>query len=167
MKHILSIILLFSFLFTSTVAQERMQQAEALFQRFKAAATFDYRYPREKVYVHFDNSGYMENDTIWCKAYVVRASSLTPTNLSRVLYTELLNADGQLIEQQILRIDSLGQANGCFALKLPVRAGFYEVRAFTREMTNWGETACFSRVLPVFAAKQKEKKDVAGGNYNT
>lgn len=167
MKHILSIILLFSFLSTSIGAQERMQQAEALFQRFKATAAFDYRYPREKVYVHFDNSGYMENDTIWYKAYVVRASSLTPTNLSRVLYTELLNADGQLIEQQILRIDSLGQANGCFALKLPVRAGFYEVRAFTREMTNWGETACFSRVLPVFAAKQKEKKDVAGGNYNT
>lgn len=98
MKHILSIILLFSFLLTPIGAQERMQQAEALFQRFKAAAAFDYRYPREKVYVHFDNSGYMENDTIWYKAYVVHASSLTPTNLSRVLYTELLNADGQLIE---------------------------------------------------------------------
>ncbi len=138
-------------------AESEKAKAEKLFARFKAAAGFDHRYPREKVYLHFDNSSYLEGDTLWYKAYVVRASSLTPTDLSRVLYVELLNADGQQMEQQLLPIDSLGQADGCFILKLPLRAGYYEVRAFTREMTNWGEEACFSRVFPVFGVRTEEK----------
>ena len=39
-----------------------------------------------------DNASYLEGDTLWYKAYVVRASSLLPTELSKVLYVELLNA---------------------------------------------------------------------------
>ena len=166
MKHLLTILFLLLGSSQALFAQKG-EQAEALFAKFKAAATFDYRYPREKVYVHFDNSGYLEGDTIWYKAYVVRASSLTPTNLSRVLYVDLLNADGQLMEQQTLRIDSLGQANGAFSLALPVRAGFYEVRAYTREMTNWDEAACFTRVLPVFGAKPNATKQVKSGDFGT
>lgn len=149
----------------SAAGADRRAEAELLFEKFKAAAGFDYLWPREKVYLHLDNSAYLEKDTLWYKAYVVRASSLLPTNLSKVLYVELLNADGQLLEQQILEIDSLGQADGCFKLGLPVRAGFHEIRAFTREMTNWGEEACFSRVFPVFSAQASSTSAVAGGAF--
>lgn len=129
-----------------------------LFSFFKTASNFDRTYPREKVYLHLDNSAYIEGDSIFYKAYVVRASSLLPTTLSHVLYVDLLNADGQLMEKQLLEIDSLGQADGCFSLKLPVRAGYYEVRAYTREMTNWGSEACFSRVVPVFTSSNPNEK---------
>lgn len=144
---------------------DRGAQAEILFEKFKAAALFDYLWPREKVYLHLDNSAYLEGDTLWYKAYVVRASSLLPTDLSKVLYVELLNADGQLLEQQILEIDSLGQADGSFDLGLPIRAGFHEIRAFTRQMTNWGQEACFSRVLPVFSAQKARTSTVAQGAF--
>ena len=164
MKHLLSILL---FLFTTFTAQAQSSvqaETEALFDRFKAAARFDYKYPREKVYLHFDNAGYLEGDTIWYKAYVVRASSLKPTTLSRVLYVELLNADGQQMEQQILHLDSIGTADGAFALTMPIHAGFYEIRAYTREMTNWGEAACFSRVMPVFTGKNPQRELEKGLN---
>ncbi len=128
---------------------------DSLFARFKTAAGFDYNYPREKVFVHLDNNAYLEGETLWFKAYVVRASTLRPTDLSRVLYAELLNDKGSVVQRKLLRIDSLGQANGEFELNLPVKAGYYEVRAYTREMTNWGEAACFSRVIPVFATNKK------------
>lgn len=127
-----------------------------LYERFRAVAGFDHQYPREKVFLHLDNNAYIEEETMWFKAYVVRASTLQPTTLSRVLYVELLNADGQLIERQLLRVDSLGQAHGQFELKLPIKAGYYEVRAFTREMLNWGDEGCFSRVIPVFAKDKDE-----------
>lgn len=132
----------------------RGQDAAAgqLFARFKAAAGFDHRYPREKVYLHLDSNAYVEGDTLWLKAYVVRASSLQPTTLSGVLYVELLNADGDLMERKQFQVQD-GQAHGDFKLDLPVRAGFYEVRAYTREMLNWGAAACFSRVVPVFEKK--------------
>lgn len=130
--------------------------AERLFAFFKKASRFDYDFPREKVYLHFDNSAYIEGDTIWYQAYVVRASTLRPVALSRVLYVELLNADGQLMEKQTLRVDSAGRADGSLCLNLPVRAGYYEVRAYTRAMTNWGASACFSRVFPVFTAENPQ-----------
>lgn len=120
-----------------------------LVKLFSNLSNFDYNYPREKVYLHFDNTSYVEGETLWFKAYVVRASSLEPTQVSRVLYVELLNADGELMARKLLRITG-GEASGEFKLELPVKSGFYEVRAYTREMLNWGEEACFSRVVPVF-----------------
>ncbi|MCI6252393.1 MAG: hypothetical protein MR624_05145 [Bacteroidales bacterium] len=114
------------------------------------AAGFDNDYPREKVYLHLDNNAYFTGDTIWYKAYVVRASTLRPEPVSRVLYVELLDAGGRMVDQKLLRLDSLGQAHGDFVLQQPVHAGYHEVRAYTREMTNWGPEACFSRVIPVF-----------------
>ena len=116
----------------------------------KRMAGFDHEFPREKAYLHLDNNAYLEDDTLWFKAYVVRAD-LRPTTLSRVLYVDWLNADGQLMEQKLIRLDSLGQGDGMIALNLPIKNGFYEIRAYTREMMNWGEAACFSRVVPVFA----------------
>lgn len=125
---------------------------------FSSLADFDYRYPREQVYLHLDNNGYFQDETLWFKAYVVRASTLCPdTTLSRVLYVELLDADGELVERKLLHTDTLGQAHGEFSLALPVRGGhFYEVRAYTREMLNWGENAYFSRVIPVFKKQQND-----------
>lgn len=131
---------------------------DRLLAMFSKAARFGQVYPREKVYVHFDNSAYMLGDTIWYKAYVVSASSLRPTDLSRVLYVQLVNADGMQVEKQILKLDSMGTASGAFSLKLPVREGYYEVRAYTREMLNWGAVACFSRVLPVFRERKPSGK---------
>ena len=166
MKRIVHLIILLALCSISGMAQQTsLSEMEKLFTWFTATASFDRRYPREKVYVHFDNSAYMEGDSLWYKAYVVRASSLQPTTLSRVLYVDLLNADGQLMTQQIQKLDSLGQADGCFSLALPVRAGYYEVCAYTREMVNWGEEACFSRVFPVFAARQTRKGRVQGGDF--
>ncbi len=130
-------------------AQAQTTAFEQLFNRFKAAAQFDHEFPREKVYLHLDNNAYMVGETMWLKAYVVRASSLQPTTLSGVLYVELLNADGDLVERKLLQVKE-GQAYGEFKLDMPVRAGFYEVRAYTREMLNWGREACFSRVVPIF-----------------
>lgn len=139
-------------------AQSSHEKAELLFEKFKTAARFDFNFPREKVYIHFDNAAYLTGDTIWYKAYVVRASSLKPTTLSKVLYVELLNADGQNVINQVLKVDSMGMAQGAIPLPDYVYPGFYEVRAFTREMTNWGKYACFSRIFPIFTDKSPQQE---------
>ncbi len=122
----------------------------ALFERFKAAAAFDHEFPREKVFLHLDNNAYYEGDSLFYKAYVVRASSLKPTDISGVLYVELLNAAGQMMERQLVKIDSLGGGSGCIKFDTYMHSGYYEVRAYTRAMLNWGEEAYFSRVIPLF-----------------
>ena len=55
---------------------------------------------QEKVFVHTDNQCYFVGDTLWYKAYVVRADNLQPTDMSRILYVELLSPDGLLVERQ-------------------------------------------------------------------
>ena len=128
--------LLMLLLLASLPAIAQTDDMQRLFSYFKAAAGFDHRYPREKVYLHLDNNAYFEDETLWFKAYVVRASSLQPTTLSRVLYVELLKDDGQLIERKLLRLDSLGQAHGDFKLELPIKSGFHEIRAYTLSLIH-------------------------------
>ena len=57
-------------------------------------------------------------------------------------------------------IDSLGVSHGDIKLDTLLTSGYYEVRAYTRYMTNWGTNAVFSRVIPVFKAPKTE------GNYS-
>lgn len=114
-------------------------------------------YPHEKVYLHFDNTGYFIGETIWYKAYVVQTASThcKPTELSKVLYVELLTPGGDVIETQKLHIDEEGGAHGQFTIDSVLVSGFYEVRAYTRYMLNWGTNAVFSRVFPVFVKPER------------
>ncbi len=143
-------------LFCALTAKAESGEFEQLYKHFQQVAAFDYNSPREKVYVHMDNSAYFTDETLWLKAYVVRATNLAPTDLSRVLYAELLNADGDLMERKLLRIEK-GEADGHFELKLPITEGFYELRVFTREMLNWGLETCWSRVFPIFNKDNRDK----------
>jgi hypothetical protein len=93
---------------------------------------------QEKVYLHFDNNCYFLGDTIWYKAYVVLADDNSPEPLSRILYVELLNEQGYLMERQQLEINKLGQADGRFAIPATTFAGYYEIRAYTKWMLNFG-----------------------------
>ena len=99
---------------------------------------------QEKVYLHFDNNCYFLGDTIWYKAYVVLADDNTPEPLSRILYVELLNEQGYLMERQQLQINKSGQADGCFAICDTLFAGYYEIRAYTKWMLNFGYEPCES-----------------------
>jgi len=123
------------------------------------AMNFNKVVPQEKVYLHFDNMGYFEDETLWFKAYVIRTDNGRATDLSKVLYVELLNPSGDVIKTRKYPIDSLGVAHGDMKLDTLLGSGFYEVRAYTRYMTNWGTNAVFSRVFPIF------KKPKAEGDY--
>ncbi len=116
----------------------------------KNLKAFDKFYTQEKVYLHLDNNGYMPGETIWFKAYVFRASTLLPTDVSKVLYVEILSPHGQVIEQKTLPIFN-GRTYGDFKLDKDLcNSGFYEVRAYTRAMLNWDDAFVFSRVVPIY-----------------
>ena len=154
MKRLLHIFLLM-LSFSSLYAQGNPTKKN-IFTYIQKAMNFNSVVPQEKVYLHFDNMGYFENETVWFKAYVTRTDNGHATDLSKVLYVELLNPSGDVLKMQKYPIDSLGQAHGDMALDTLLGSGFYEIRAYTRYMTNWGTNAVFSRVFPVFKKPQKE-----------
>ena len=141
------------------VCAQQNEEATSILAYLQRAMHFNKVVPQEKVYLHFDNTGYFENETMWFKAYVTRTDNGKPSNLSKVLYVELLNPSGDIIRTNKYPIDSLGLAYGDMKMDSLLGSGFYEVRAYTRYMTNWGVNAVFSRVFPVF------KKPAEEGDY--
>ncbi|MCR5849344.1 MAG: hypothetical protein K6G92_01360 [Bacteroidaceae bacterium] len=95
--------------------------------------------PQEQVFVHMDNTCYFLGDTIYYKAYVRRSDTGTPSRISGVLYAELLNQDGYLVQRQQLELKN-GQVHGSFVLQDTLYGGYYELRAYTRWQLNWGIT---------------------------
>ena len=92
---------------------------------------------QEKVYLHLDNNCYYRGEEIWFKAYVVRADNNQYTDLSRLLYVELVSPDGMLVERQTITISEDGDGEGSFYLTDSLYSGFYEIRAYTRWMMNF------------------------------
>ena len=123
---------------------------------FQALANFSEKVPYEKVYLHFDNTSYYQGDNIWFKCYVAASGLHQLSPFSKTLYVELLNPGGEIIDNRILKIED-GQCHGDFSLNhLPFYSGFYEVRAYTKYMLNFGDDLIFSRLLPVFNKPKKE-----------
>ena len=102
--------------------------------------SFNQKYPQEKVFLHMDNTCYFLGDTIWFKAYTRQTDTGAPSGKSGVLYVELLNHDGYLMERKLIEM-SQGEGHGFFHLKndSSLYSGFYELRAYTRWQLNWGE----------------------------
>lgn len=157
MKKIYAAILLTLFFCTTGGAQESTAMMN-IKGSMENIMLFNRVFPQEKVYLHFDNTGYFLGETIWFKAYVMRTDSLALSNRSRVLYVELVTPGGDVIETRKLMIHD-GQADGCIHLdsnSKVLKSGFYEVRAYTRYMTNWDYNNIFSRVFPIFATPSKK-----------
>lgn len=139
-------------IFCKTACLSRAQERDDVLPLLEKAARvqqFNLLYPQEKVYLHFDNTGYFIGETIWIKAYVVRADTGKPTDLSGVLYVELLNAAGDVVERRKLEVEE-GQARGDIRLDKLLPSGFYEVRAYTRYMTKLGDWRMFFARVPHF-----------------
>ena len=134
----------------------RSRSTSSVLSYIQKAMNFNKVVPQEKVYLHFDNMGYFENETLWFKAYVTRTDNGHLSDLSKVLYVELLNPSGDIVKTCKYPVDSLGVSHGDIKLDSLLTSGYYEVRAYTRYMTNWGTNAVFSRVFPVFKKPAKE-----------
>ena len=101
---------------------------------------------REKVYVQTDKPYYHPTDTIWLKAYLKYASPQLADTLSKVLYVDLLDSIGTVIENHILKIEN-GMTHGDFVLPLDLPPGNYYIKAYTNWMRNFNEV--FIKPVPI------------------
>lgn len=151
-------LLLFSLcvLFATSVFGEN-PPAKVLFEQYmKQAHAFANNYPREKAYLHFDNTSYYIGDTIWFKAYVTLADEAVPSKISRPLYVELVDQMGHVSDKQIIKLTD-GEGNGQFVLPPSMLSGYYEVRAYTRWMLAFSEPQYFSRTFPIYQLSNSDK----------
>lgn len=110
---------------------------------------FNDELPRETVYVHLDRFYFSPGDTIWLKAYVVSGVRNLLSNLSRIVYVDLIDPDDNLIQSVRLPLSS-GIGIGDFSLPLTLSDGEYRIRAYTNWMRNFDEAYFFETTLNIF-----------------
>lgn len=103
---------------------------------------FNSRYPQEKVFLHFDNTAYYLNEVIWFKAYLLRTDTDSLGSLSRVLYVELVDPGGQVVETKkcLERVATMREGRGVFDY-IPPADG--KVRACLELKSGEGKTRIF------------------------
>ena len=154
--RIRSIIITFCLLSSIAVQIHSQQVADSIFATYFARSqAYADAYPREKAYLHLDNTSYYIGDTIWYKAYVVTAEQNQPSPISTPLYVELLDQLGNTSERQIIQLRD-GEGEGQFILTKALFSGFYEIRAYTKWMLAFSEKQYFSRTIPVYRKRRSE-----------
>lgn len=104
--------------------------------------------PQEKIHVHTDKPYYLVGEDIWLKAYIVNASNNQPSEISKIVYLELINQNNQLTKTVTLPTDS-GVAFGHLHLPDSLLSGNYRLRAYTNYMRNFDEAFFFEKFVSI------------------
>lgn len=119
-----------------------------------ALAGLKANYPQEKVFVQTDKSYYFPGETIWMKAWCTLDGA--PTYLSRILYVELVNTQGDVVIKKMYKLDSLGSTPADMDMPYDIKSGRYSVNAYTLWMLNFPEFV-FHRDIYVYNASDYKK----------
>ena len=121
--------------------------------------SFSLLQPQEKAYIKTDREFYISGETIWFKAFATLNNN--PTILSKILYVELINGDGILVDKKMLKLKR-GSSNGTFDTKSNFLSGEYTVRAYTLWMLNFPDFIFEKKLL----IKNPNDKNVASSTSN-
>ncbi|MDH3710375.1 MAG: hypothetical protein OER04_10830, partial [Cyclobacteriaceae bacterium] len=103
----------------------------------------------EEIWVHTDKPYYLTGETLWFKAYCTSLPDKQFSNLSKVLYVELISPEGQPVIQVKSLLNS-GIGVGQMLLPSQLSTGRYLLRAYTSWMRNRHQKYFFEQQIPVF-----------------
>ncbi|MDD3161020.1 MAG: hypothetical protein PHX49_03720 [Bacteroidales bacterium] len=127
-------------------------------ERINGLATLMVKNYPEKIYVQTDKPIYSPNDTIWYKIWMLQSGTLFPTQKSRIVYVDLINEQNLVVGSKKYIVNT-GNSNGEFILpKEFQKSGLYRIRAYTRWQKNFGDSAYFEKVIPIWD-NQKNPSD--------
>jgi hypothetical protein len=113
--------------------------------------------PVEKLYLQTDKPAYLQEDTIWFKAYLFNADYLTASTRSGLLYVELDDDNNKCLKRIMLPLIS-GLTWGDIALiKEDIPEGSYTLRAYTNWMRNFGEDYVFKKQLYIASSGEQSR----------
>lgn len=104
--------------------------------------------PEEKVFLHLDKTLYAAGDNIWFSVYLTAGSPDIPSPLSKVVYVDLLDDEGNLVQQKTVKIEE-GHAFGDFRLDGFTKEGNYTIKAYSYWLKGFGEEMIFQTNVQV------------------
>ncbi len=113
---------------------------------FHGRAQVDYASHKEKIYIQTSHVFFKQGETVYFKIYAVSAKDQTPSALSNVVYVELINPSGNVLQKFNYKINN-GYAEGSYDFNEQAVGGIYKIRAYTTWMRNENEPAFFTKEL--------------------
>ena len=140
-------LLLFSFLIFS-VCCNAQTTTDLSKEVIKSTNDIRNKWPREKIYVQTDRSIYLPGDTIWFKGYLINGFDHQYSDLSKIIYFELIDNKNEIVERMALPVSD-GMAWSGFPIKDTYSAGIHTIRAYTNWMRNFEESLFFSKIINI------------------
>ena len=119
-----------------------------------AIALFRENYPQEKVFLQSDKATYFPGETIWMKAWCTAEGM--PTYLSHILYVDLVNSQGDVIQKKMYKLDDLGSTAADMEITSGIKSGNYTINAYTLWMLNFPQFV-YHRNIYVYNADDYKK----------
>ena len=150
--------------FIPILAYPQQHQASIDFiETFKAVQQ---ELPREHVYLQTDRNWYLHGDRIWFSAYATAGTRLFPSEISSVLYVELVEPDGSIAERSSFKINN-GRADGSLLINNEnERTGTYSVIAYTKWSKNFGESYVFKKEIQVLSGDDAPESDTSDREFD-
>ncbi|HEY0651777.1 MAG TPA: hypothetical protein VGD65_01575 [Chryseosolibacter sp.] len=102
----------------------------------------------EKIFLHLDRTSYLTGETLWLKVYCVEAGTLSPIDLSRVAYIEIIDRSGKRALQTKIELKD-GKGNGAIFLPATLPSDNYTVVAYTSWMKNFPKEYFFHQPVTI------------------
>ena len=131
-------------------------------------------YPQEKVFVQVNRQELVTGEQMWFKGWCTFLQR--PSILSQIVYVDIVNEEGKVVEKNIYRLDSLGSWHGHIDISRKWKSGNYTLRAYTAWILNqpdfifqqpffvYGENE-MTRVKPTITKRLQVKFFPEGGHW--
>jgi len=134
--------IILAFLLISISSKAIAQISDADIDSFKIK---DYR---ENLYISTDRDIYITGEKIWLKAYKMKGLTSIPSDLSKVVYAELLDSSNNPVNQIKIWVSGTSGSTG-FRLSDTLSSGNYLIRAYTKWMLNYSEDLFFYKTITI------------------
>jgi alpha-2-macroglobulin-like protein len=119
-----------------------------LFSANAFAQQNEYSVTKEKIYMQTNHIFFKPGEQLFYKIYVVKAKDQTPTDISKVVYVDVIAPSGTIVEKQTYPIID-GAAEGSFDFNENVIGGVYKLKVYTTWMRNESDSTFFTKEITV------------------
>ena len=130
-------LLLIYFLSIGSCCANKLQAQEdsVQYHLLKNMQTWYATYPQEKVFLQTNKDQFSIGEQIWMKLWCTFQQK--PSFLSRIVYVDIADDKGVVVDKKMFRLDSLATAKGQIDISPKWKTGAYTISAYTLWMRNF------------------------------
>jgi hypothetical protein len=106
--------------------------------------------PLEIVHIHTDRNHYLVGDTLWYKSYLIDSEWGGFSEMSGIIYVDLVNEEGEVVIKNRQHLKSSTAAGFIPLIKdRKVKPGRYYLRGYTQYLLNFGSDFLFKKIIEI------------------